>query len=125
MNRAYRFKVRILKTTGRNLMIGITDVKTQKNNRSSYSSGCSHAYYGPGGYIYPGSKTSGSGFNQNDVVEVSVELSNKKITWHVNGIQNAVDTPEAFLNNTNKFMPYIEFYEQSESIEWLGSSFSN
>lgn len=116
MNKTYKFKVRILKTTGRNLMIGITDLKSQKNNRSSYSSGSSYAYYGPGGYIYPGSKTSGSGFNQFDIVEVSVELSNQKITWYVNGVQNATDSPVAFLNHVNKFMPYIEFYEQSESI---------
>ena len=118
------FKIRIVKSTTKNLMIGICDVGKQINSRSSYSSNNAYLFYGPGsGYKYPGSVLEGKGYQVGDIVEVCVNLAGKRISWSINGVYNAgFKDQESLCDRSRKFMPCIELYDQNECVEWLGIS---
>lgn len=70
-------------------MIGVIDELKQVNNRSSFSSKNSVCYNGKSGYKYPSSLTQGIGFREEETVKMTVHLSNKTVSWAVNGVIRA------------------------------------
>lgn len=70
-DKIYKFRFKIIRSTGKNIMIGIIDFDKQVKSRSSYNSKNAWVLYGCGqGYKYPGSIVEGKGFNVGDIVEV-------------------------------------------------------
>jgi hypothetical protein len=52
-------------------------------------------------------------------VEVKVDLSHKLIIWSVDGIRRASHTHEMLGDRWRMFMPYVEIFFDSTSIQWL------
>jgi hypothetical protein len=63
-NRIYSFKIKIIKTKNRQIIIGIIDESKQINQRSSHESKNAICYYGWNGRKYPSELNEGGGFKQ-------------------------------------------------------------
>ena len=64
LNAIFTFKIKIIKTKNRNILIGVVDETKQKNQRYSCNSNNAACYYGYEGYKYPSRRFEGGGFSQ-------------------------------------------------------------
>ena len=88
--KTFSFTMKIVKTFGRLIMIGVIE-KDQIVNKESYEKEESTSYAGYG-YKCPGNIKEGSGFYAGDIVETIVRLSEGSILWKVNGQIQATTT---------------------------------
>ncbi len=63
-NAIFTFKIKIIKTIIKGIMIGVVDELKQRNQRSSYNSNNAVCYYGYDGSKYPSGGNEGNGFSQ-------------------------------------------------------------
>ncbi len=63
-NAIFTFKIKIIKTQYKNIMIGIVDEPKQRNERFSSNSNNAVCYVGWCGNKYPSFVTEGSGFSE-------------------------------------------------------------
>ena len=63
-NAIFTFKIKIIKTNGKCIMIGVVDEPKQRNQRYSYDSNNAVCYYGCTGRKYPSLVKEGNGFNE-------------------------------------------------------------
>jgi hypothetical protein len=52
-NAIFTFKIKIIKTKNKYIMVGVVDEPKQRNQRNSYSSNNAVCYYGINGCKYP------------------------------------------------------------------------
>jgi hypothetical protein len=62
-NAIFTFKIKIIKTKNKDIMIGVVDEPKQRNQRNSYNSNNAVCYYGIYGRKYPSSIIEGNGFS--------------------------------------------------------------
>jgi hypothetical protein len=67
-NRVYRFKVKVVNTQNRYIMIGTVDRLKGRSNQYSQNQEYALCYYGNGGSVFPGSTVQGGGFKSGDTV---------------------------------------------------------
>jgi ABC-type amino acid transport system permease subunit len=60
----YTFKIKIIKTTSKYIMVGVVDITKQKAATNSYGSSNAVAYYFTNGYKYPNMGVEGAGAAQ-------------------------------------------------------------
>jgi hypothetical protein len=63
-NAIFTFKIKIIKTKGKFIMIGVVDEPKQRNQRYSYNSSNAVCYYRGNGYKCPSSINEGNGFSE-------------------------------------------------------------
>lgn len=113
----FSFTIRIIRTLDAFILIGVID-SSRKNDKKSVMMASAADYEGITGRIYPEWVQQGYGFKQGDIVETVVDLGRKKIKWIVNGYLQAVSKGPTTEGPT--FVPYIEMYDNEDSVEWLG-----
>jgi hypothetical protein len=63
-NAIFTFKIKIIKTKNKDIMIGVVDEPKQRNQRYSYDSNNAVCYYGYGAYKCPSGGYEGNGFSE-------------------------------------------------------------
>ena len=81
-------------------------------------------YQGFNGLKYPDGVVEGTGFIQDDIIETVVRLSEGSVEWMVNGALKARQHKKYLMDDSTKFVPYIEVYTKGDSLEWLGCIYS-
>ena len=64
-------------------------------------------------------KDEGDGFKEGDIVTIEVDLENGKIKWIVNDKQKAEIETDILKDIKRKFVPFADFYNKGDTIEWL------
>lgn len=96
-------------------MIGILDATRQMNMRYSYNSNNAICYYS-GGEKYPSAIIEGGGFEEGDIVETCVDLTNKTIKWAINGVTRASLTHKPLGDMFTTFRPFVEVYYKDDIV---------
>ncbi len=63
-NAIFTFKIKIIKTKNKRIIIGVVDEPKQRNQRYSWDSNNAVCYYGYSGYKYPSGVEEGNGFSE-------------------------------------------------------------
>jgi hypothetical protein len=102
-NKIYSFKVKIVNTQLRHIMVGVVDQLIGRNNTHySYNNSYSILYCGYNGHLYPKFGYYGDGFKSGDIVEVVVALSKAQIGFRVSGVTIAVISNCSVLAEANR-----------------------
>jgi hypothetical protein len=63
-NAIFTFKIKVIKTKRKYIMIGVVDEPKQRNQRCSFNSNNAACYFGYNGNKYPSVVKEGNGFSQ-------------------------------------------------------------
>lgn len=103
----YTFKVKVIKTTSRYIMVGVIDSVKQKAASTSYSSSQAVAYYFANAYRYPNMGVEGAGVSAGETAEICVNLQGKSVKVTVAGTLRATLAHDILVDQQRSFAPYI------------------
>ena len=103
----FTFRIKIIKTKSKYIMIGVLDVLKQKSATTSYNSKNAVAYYCNNGNKYPALETQGGGVSQGETAKISVDLQAKTMKVIVDRALRATVTDSILAQPTRQFLPYL------------------
>ena len=118
-NRTFSFKVKIIHTKAKQILVGVVDRKVMRNAQYSHTVGEAVSYYGLNGNMFPSDEYQGGGFKTGDVVEAVVNLEAGKVDWKVQGKHRA-SLCHNQLKADASFVPYLTIHDEGDIVEWKG-----